>query len=293
VNYFTLKEVLKKITPSKIQKFRRNIIENIQTRKRLRRRKTLQVQVHLVEHCNLNCKYCAHFSPIAEEEYIDIVVYERNIMRLSKLTGGYLDKLVLMGGEPLLHPGLTAIFDISRRYFPKSLITLNTNGVLLKKQNDDFWNNCNSNNIEIIITRYPIKLDMDALRIKAAGHNVLLRYFVETVKDMWKVPLNINGGGGGAGNFSGCQPANWCISLQDGRLFTCGTIPYIRHFNKYFGWNFKVSDNDCIDIFKAKDIDEILDFLCKPVPFCRYCNQDDIVRHLEWGVSKKDISEWT
>ncbi|MDR2406625.1 MAG: radical SAM protein, partial [Bacteroidales bacterium] len=93
-------------------------------------------------------------------------------------------------------------------------------------------------------------------------------------------------------NFSKCPQANWCISLQDGKLFTCGTIPYIRHLNKYFNQNFKVTDDDFIDIFRAKDINEILDFLCRPPPFCRYCNQKAIVRYLEWGVSKREISEW-
>jgi MoaA/NifB/PqqE/SkfB family radical SAM enzyme len=286
------KRLLKKIVPSKIQDYGRAIIADMWQKRRLRRRKNLQVQVHLVEHCNLNCKYCAHFSPCAEEEYIDIASFERDIKRLSELANAKLDKLVLMGGEPLLHPHLTELFDISRRYFPKSPITCNTNGILLEQQNDDFWNNCSSNNIEIIITKYPIKLNMDVLLATAARHNAIVRYFDETVKDMWKVPLNIAGGREGGYNFSKCPQANWCISLQNGRLFTCGTIPYIRHFNKYFNQNFRVTDDDFIDIFKAKDINEILDFLCKPPPFCRYCNQKAIVHCLEWGVSKREISEW-
>lgn len=30
----------------------------------------LRFDVHLVEHCNLNCRYCGHYSPLAKEEYL-------------------------------------------------------------------------------------------------------------------------------------------------------------------------------------------------------------------------------
>jgi MoaA/NifB/PqqE/SkfB family radical SAM enzyme len=290
MNYL-VKKLLKTILPEKIKNYIRMTREESQINNRHRRRKNLQVQVHLVEHCNLNCKYCAHFSPCAEEEYIDIARFEQDIKRLSELTNARLEKLVLMGGEPLLHPELTALFDISRCYFPKSPITCNTNGILLEKQGDVFWDNCNINNIEIIITKYPIKINMEVLSAKAAKHNVILRYFDETIKDMWKVPLNINGKDADY-NFSRCPQANWCISLQNGKLFTCGTIPYIRHFNKYFNYYFEVTDNDFIDIFTVKSLNEILDFLSRPAPFCRYCDQRAIIRHLEWGISKREISEW-
>ena len=29
------------------------------------------LEVHLAEHCNLNCKGCSHFSPLAEKEFIE------------------------------------------------------------------------------------------------------------------------------------------------------------------------------------------------------------------------------
>lgn len=42
---------------------------------------------------------------------------------------------------------------------------------------------------------------------------------------------------------------------------------------------------------KAKDIEEIVEFLNRPIPCCRYClpNQEE---KIPWGVSKRDISEW-
>ena len=41
--------------------------------------------VNLVDHCNLNCKYCDHFSPVAEEKYVDIKELERDFKRINSL----------------------------------------------------------------------------------------------------------------------------------------------------------------------------------------------------------------
>jgi hypothetical protein len=38
-------------------------------------------------------------------------------------------------------------------------------------------------------------------------------------------------------------------------------------------------------------MDEILDFLCKPAPFCKYCNIRK-QNKIEWGISKKERKEW-
>jgi hypothetical protein len=55
---------------------------------------------------------------------------------------------------------------------------------------------------------------------------------------------------------------------------------------------FEVSENDRIDIYKAKDIGEILDFLAKPMQFCRYCDFSNISFGKKWAVSEKKLSEW-
>jgi hypothetical protein len=53
-----------------------------------------------------------------------------------------------------------------------------------------------------------------------------------------------------------------------------------------------VPDSDSIDIYNASNIDEILDFLSKPITCCRYCmpNDDELI---DWKVSKKEIEEWS
>ena len=77
--------------------------------------------------------------------------------------------------------------------------------------------------------------------------------------------------------------------LGYGKLFTC-PIPYsIQHFNKRFGQNIPVTEDDYIDIYKVDDPDVVFQRLATPIPFCNYC------RHVgmdEWHLSKREMSEW-
>jgi hypothetical protein len=63
--------------------------------------------------------------------------------------------------------------------------------------------------------------------------------------------------------------------------------------NLPFGKNLEVTQDDYMDIYKAKDMDEIMNFLCRPMPFCLYCNKKGTIWDIGYGVSKKDIIEWT
>ncbi|WP_300759362.1 radical SAM protein [uncultured Brachyspira sp.] len=105
------------------------------------------VEIHLAEHCNLNCYSCNHFSQLAAEEYYDIDIFENDIRRLYELTNGLINRFQLMGGEPLLNKNCKDYFYIVRKYFKNSLIWLITNGILLPKQDENFWVSCKENRV--------------------------------------------------------------------------------------------------------------------------------------------------
>lgn len=259
-----------------------------------KKRKLLRFQVNVADHCNLNCKGCTAFSPIAESKFIDIDSYERDCKRLSDLTGGKIELIDLLGGEPLLHPDISKILEISRMYFKAGDINIITNGILLNNMPQEFWYCCSTNKISIIISGYPVRLDMESLKKKAQDNNIMLTIRGNTNnKKIWnKVPVDIEGRQNIAKNFRLCFGANFCITLDNGRLATC-PIPFvIVHFNAFFGKDILVKENDSIDIYKANTIDEILEFLCKPAPICAYCNLNKIQYGIDWSLSQKEISEW-
>jgi MoaA/NifB/PqqE/SkfB family radical SAM enzyme len=60
---------------------------------------------------------------------------------LSKLTCQKLASFYITEGELLLHPRITEIFDIAKEYFPEIPISFITNGLLLLKMLEMFWEN--------------------------------------------------------------------------------------------------------------------------------------------------------
>lgn len=291
------KNLLKKVIPTSIKKseYLHNItidkILEIECRKNPKA--MLDYEVQLVEHCNLNCKSCSHFSPIAKEEFLDVDEYEKDCKRLSELFEQKVNFIRLMGGEPLLHPNIEKFLSITRNYFPNGIIDLDTNGILVLSMKDKFWKAMHDNNIYLTITKYPIKVNYDLIKQKCKEENVHFRFFDEQpVRIFNHLPLDLSGRQNIEKSFYNCYLANSCHTLKHGKMYTCSTIPHIEHFKKYYKCDLKVYEEDYIDIYKVKDKNEILNFLARPVPFCRYCNVEKRTLNGKWDVSKKSIKEW-
>lgn len=259
-------------------------------------RAELSFEVALAEHCDLNCAGCDHFSPLAEPEFADFAETERDFSRLSELFCGHAKAIHLLGGEPLLNQNLPAFLKMAREHFPDAAIDITTNGLRLLNQPEEFWASCRDNNIIIRPTRYPIPLKFAEIERRAEEFGVQYRYFGDTgtvVKTSNHYRLDVEGQQDGSRNFLLCHRANTCVYLQHGRLYTCTVAPTVRHFNRYFGMNLKVVPEDSIDIYKANSAQEIMEFLAKPIPFCRYCMADKTAWNQPWHRSEKLIKEWT
>ena len=65
-----------------------------------------------------------------------------------------------------------------------------------------------------------------------------------------------------------------------------------KYFQKYYKSNaFDTSKENSIDIYQAKTIDEIVEFLNQPIPCCRFC-LPNTEEQIQWTISKKEIDEW-
>jgi MoaA/NifB/PqqE/SkfB family radical SAM enzyme len=255
--------------------------------------KLFPVEVHVAEHCNLNCGGCNHFSSLAKEEYLQPEQFERDIKRLAELSKDYY-AIKILGGEPLLHPDITAFFDIARKYFPSTPIQITTNGILLVKQPDEFWQNCSKNKITVSISQYPIKLDKKAIKKAAKTNKVKLMFNGSTAQErMCKLPLDLSGSQDIKKSFQKCA-ISWgcCVTLREGRIYTCCIAAHIKFFNEYFRQNLAITDKDYVDIYKVNSKEEIINFLEKPFPFCRYCKTSETKFAQRWGISKNEITEW-
>lgn len=255
----------------------------------------LRVEICLAEHCNLSCCGCDHFSPLAKPKLADFETVERDMERLSRLFDGSAGEICLVGGEPLLHPEIIRFMEMCRDKFPDSLIYVITNGVKLGSEPEEFWTACRENRIVLRPTRYPINVDYDKIMDLAKQHHVTCEFFGMTgkaLKLMRHIALHPRGDLVDTRSFMNCRLANHCLTLEDGRIYTCPIPAKIHIFNEYFGTDMKVSPRDSIDIYQAESAEEILQFAAHPVPFCKYCRPDRIVRNIPWHASKKDIKEW-
>jgi len=255
------------------------------------------IEINLVDHCNLNCCGCDHFSQLAPPRLLEMDEFERDIKRLSELTRGELRALYLLGGEPLLNKNVGNYGKIARSFFPNTSIEYYTNGLLLNSVDESFWTSCRDNNCSIQLTRYPINIDIRGIREKAFAYNVQLEIFYEqgnrqgaTIKSTQQYTLDISGKQAKY-HFIGCYQMNRCTVLRHGKIFACPMSAYIEYFNQYFDQKLIVGNNDYVDIYKISSFDEIAKFTSNPVPFCRYCNVS--MRTLSpWKRSEKSIYEY-
>jgi MoaA/NifB/PqqE/SkfB family radical SAM enzyme len=291
--------LIKSIIPYKLVLLRRKLIPTWRkiTKENLKIKNSFPIlHLHLVDHCNLNCRGCDNFSPLSPEVFANIETYKRDCTRIAELSNGKIDEIQLLGGEPLLHPQINELLTITRTIFPTNTISIVSNGVLLPKMKDSFWDCCKENNISIIVTKYPIKLDYKSIELVVKSKNIAYTYYGNTEsvdKSMQCLPLDIDGKQNPLDSFLRCSRANRCISLDNGKIYTCSLIPYVKYFNSYFAKDLKIADNDYIDIYKANKIEEILNFVAKPMPFCRHCNLKNTIWDIGFGISKRKISEWT
>jgi MoaA/NifB/PqqE/SkfB family radical SAM enzyme len=254
------------------------------------------LHIHLADHCNLNCRGCDNFSPLSPEVYADIAIVTADLARIAELSNGMAGEVQLLGGEPLLHPKVADFMPVARHFFPNSPIRLITNGILISKQTDAFWEACRVNKIEIVVTKYPIKLDHEAIKEHVKQQGVAFSFYGNTEvvpKTMLLEPLDLNGRQEPTDSFLRCNRANYCIALDNGKIYPCSLIPYVKYFNAKFSTDLEVTSHDYMDVHKAGNITEILDFMSKPVPFCRYCNQKGTVWDVGFGISKRTVDEWT
>lgn len=260
-------------------------------------KKRMRIVVDIASHCNLNCKGCDHFSPIAEEHFLNIESFKSDIKRLSELfVGDYeLYQVGLEGGEPLLNSDINEYIRIIHNYLPSTKIVLLSNGTLLGKQNKEFWEACRYYSVSIHVTRYPINFDYEMIEKIAKKANVELVFWSggDCIKTLDYKPINLNGDSDKYESFSKCYMGNdECTTLKEGKIYLCTFAPNLDRFTKYFDKKLELCNKDYVDIYRVNSAKEIMEYLCNPIPACRYCQPDKWTHGNVWDVSKKEIGEW-
>ena len=250
------------------------------------------LQIHLCEHCNLNCKGCAHFSPVAEKSFVDIEELKRMYLALQPYLEKRFSRLELMGGEPLLHPRIEDILHITRESFPGMEIRLVTNGILIDEMPESFFHACADDRITVYISIYPIGLDHESIRRKLDKYGIVNDFYGVKGENKKFISYRLVPAGNMdvKKNYRRCRLGGRCLQLKDGKIYPCFPSAYAGHLNACFHTGFSWEENDYLPTENVSE-ERFHQFINEPVPFCRYCDTAHQSK-FEWGISKKDKREW-
>ena len=259
-------------------------------------RKTgLMIEVHLADHCNLNCRGCSHFSPISERNVLSPDAYNKDIDRLAEvLPPKRVRRIRLLGGEPLLNPAAEKIISLTTKAYPGVLVELVTNGLLLSVQPESFWETCRKESIVIIVSRYPIPIDLDAIEKKAQSMHVKLIIGPSgKYKSFYKWVYDVHGKQSAYLSHLFCFNNGYTCQLKNGRFYPCCAAAYYENFAKKFDIECPEPNESSLDIYDNVKADDFFRLISHPVKMCKYCNIRKKTPNAGWALSKKDMCEWT
>lgn len=258
--------------------------------------KKLTIEYHLVDSCNLKCAGCSHYSSLLDKlTYIELEDIINDLTLLKNKIGDNLITLRLLGGEPLLHPQICECLTAIRNIFPLCNIVIVTNGILLKKMSDEFFNICRTSHIEIDITDYKL-FNVEEILNKLKDLGITTKAYRNSSKNfIWRYK-HIRLTEGKIDCLSKCIFKNTYSSYRNGKIYLCAHIAYIDFFNNYFGKNITLDNTDYISLDEISSYEELIEKINSAKPnFCyTYCNYYDKT-HPEkgiWHTTKKDINEF-
>ena len=251
------------------------------------------LEFHIADHCNLNCKGCAHLSNITEPSFADFDQFVKDMKRLRELFWG-IDRIRLMGGEPLLNKDLADYIKVSREIFPDADIYVVSNGLLIDKSQESLFKTMRENHCGFNISQYPPTT-------KKLNHIISLCNLYK-VKCLVSSPIGVfrtctdpDGRQKPEESYAKCDVRH-CTFLHKGTLSNC-IMPYILpKYSEVYGKEMKPGTDDIIDIHNP-NIDglQILEKLYVPIESCKYCNPANTFVY-EWDTAPKTKArpeDWT
>ena len=247
------------------------------------------LEVHLADHCNMNCSGCSHFSPLAPESFANIEQFNHDMKRLNQLVAN-IKVIHLLGGEPLLHPAVNMFLNSTRTFFPRAKIYLVTNGILLSSMPREFWESCTRNSISIEVTLYPPLFGKEPDFVQLAKSEGIALNVVK--RDEFRFTSNSKGDSELERGFRRCRKRRRCPILVQGKVYPCALPAFAHYFNEAFGTN--IPNTGFVDLYGPEVTGwKVLSRIEKSSEACRFCTDgwEEEPTHV-WAKSCCSQKEW-
>jgi len=225
-------------------------------------------EINASHQCNLNCRGCSHAAPIMKKKFCDPEVVFKDLSLLSKVYE--CEYVTILGGEPLLHPEVLSLIDAVQSSGLGCKIRVTTNGLLLNRVTDQFWENIDQIYISLYPGHQPSKKNLEKAKTLATLHKVdfscsVYNYFRETISFGSKLSDR-----NAARVYKECEVRNiWqCHTVEDGRFYKCPQSMFISRDI------YSLSSNHSVLINNSNDLQKRLsEFLIseKPLEACSHC----------------------
>lgn len=245
------------------------------------------LEFHVADHCNLNCKFCTHYSPLVKEPvFTDYAEFERGIRQLKKYVYD-IGVIRILGGEPLLNPELDKFIRLVRSLYPAAIIDVVTNGLLVEKISEELIETMRECVAFFHISLYKpmqdkIKQVEKFLYEKGIAYSLspLNSVFFKTQTLERQEEEDF---------FYSCFQAT-CTCLQDGKLAPCYAPFTTKYFNHEFHQN--IPTDEGVDLFDTElNLPLLKAQMLIPMERCHYCYNG--VPH-EWSVVGRNsrLEDW-
>lgn len=225
------------------------------------------LEFHVADHCNLNCKYCTHYSPlVAKPVFQDYESFAADLRQLKKYIRD-IGIIRILGGEPLLNPEIGRFITLTRELYPSSIITVVTNGLLIPRIGRELVELMKEKMAFFHISLYPpLKDKIQDIR----------KFLYE-----WEIPYTISEMNTEFNKtqtiiphsdeyfFYSCFQAS-CTCLQDGKLAPCYAPFTTKYFNEAFSKDLPTDEG--IDLYEDNlTLTDLKTRLLLPMERCFYC----------------------
>jgi len=238
----------------------------------------LGMEINVVRHCNFHCLQCNHASAFADAYVMKPEVLQRD---LDVMKNHIRTKLLFcQGGEPLLSPHIVKMLGMCYDSGIAKQCGILTNGKLLPRMNDDFWEMLATRKMELRMSVYP---DLDPSIVPFVQDKAQQwGFFVRPQPINSFKPLFLKNDGS---TYHGC-PWNRCLTIHEGYFYLC---PLTAFFPKQFMGLPETVDGIAIE---GMTDERLQAFLNRDIPLetCKICaggRGEDI----PWSQAKSK-SEW-